>query len=203
MNLTPRIQKAIIKAAVLHYFQKRKGDGSPYIIHPYSVTFILANYTDNEDVIISGLLHDVLEDVPNYSEIQFKKDFGNKIYKIVKEVSGEEEDATFGREEQKSTWRARKGKYLKRLKSASLEAMMVCAADKIHNITSLMEAYRKEGNEVEKKFNASLDRKLWFYGEVLEVLRERLDNEIVKELKQVYSKSINLIKPNESKKPKN
>jgi len=49
MKLTPKIQKAITKASILHLGQKRKGDGSPYILHPYSVAFILSHYTDDED----------------------------------------------------------------------------------------------------------------------------------------------------------
>ncbi len=43
MKLTSIIQKAINKASVLHYNQRRKGDGLPYIVHPFSVAFILSN----------------------------------------------------------------------------------------------------------------------------------------------------------------
>ncbi|MEK7182016.1 MAG: HD domain-containing protein, partial [Patescibacteria group bacterium] len=64
MFLTPQIDKAIQRATVLHHGQERKGTGAPYIVHPYAVAFLLAHYTDDEDVIIAGLLHDVLEDVP-------------------------------------------------------------------------------------------------------------------------------------------
>ena len=49
---TSHIQKAINKAADLHRGQIRKGDGLPYIVHPFSVALILSNYTDDEDIII-------------------------------------------------------------------------------------------------------------------------------------------------------
>ena len=64
MELTKKIQKAINLASKLHHGQIRKGDGElPYISHPFSVAWILNQYTDNEDIIVAGILHDILEDV--------------------------------------------------------------------------------------------------------------------------------------------
>jgi (p)ppGpp synthase/HD superfamily hydrolase len=52
-------------ACRLHLNQVRKADeGLPYISHPFSVAWILSSYTDDEDTIKAGLLHDILEDVP-------------------------------------------------------------------------------------------------------------------------------------------
>ncbi len=187
MKLTPKIQKAINLAGVLHYRQKRKGDGLPYITHPYSVAFILSDYTNDENIIVAGLLHDVLEDVPGYSETDMEKDFGEKITKIVKQVS--EEKTLKSKGEKKKTWRMRKSNYLEGLKSVSREALMVCAADKIHNLNSFIEAYKEQGERIAKKFNASIEEKLWFYGEVLKTLKKRLKNNIVKELEKKYKKA--------------
>ncbi|MCD6148700.1 HD domain-containing protein [bacterium] len=187
MKLTPKIQKAINLAGVLHYRQKRKGDGLPYITHPYSVAFILSDYTNDENIIVAGLLHDVLEDVPGYSETDMEKDFGKKIAKIVKQVS--EEKTLKSKGEKKKTWRMRKSNYLEGLRSASREALMVCAADKIHNLNSFIEAYKEQGERIAKKFNASIKEKLWFYGEVLKRLKKRLKNNIVRELEKKYKKA--------------
>lgn len=194
MKLTPKIQKAIIRAVVLHDGQKRKGDGLPYIIHPYSVVFILANYIDNENIIAAGLLHDTLEDVSDYREEDLKKEFGEKVLKIVKEVS-EEKTADYSREKKKATWQMRKEKYLSHLKKSSFEAMMVCAADKIDNLQSMMEAHEEQGDKLWEKFNASKDKKLWFYGEVLRILKERLDNNIVQDLEKTYLEAEDLLNP--------
>lgn len=63
MRLTSKIEKAINFAAQKHLGQIRKGDGLPYIVHPFGVAWILSGYSTDEDVIVAGLLHDVLEDV--------------------------------------------------------------------------------------------------------------------------------------------
>lgn len=157
MKLTTKIQKAIIRAAVLHSGQKRKADGLPYIIHPYSTAFILTNYIDDEDIITAGLLHDTLEDVSGYKENDLKQEFGERVLDIVRQVS-EDKDPDDSKKKAKATWQARKQKYLSHLESASVEAMMVCAADKIQNLTSLTEAFKQQGKDLFKKFNAPIDK---------------------------------------------
>lgn len=134
MKLTPKIQKAIYKASVLHKGQKRKVEDLPFVTHLFSVAFILSNYTDNENIIVAGLLHDALEDVKAYYFKDLEKDFGERVTKIVKEVS-EDKDPNI-EENKKATWQRRKEGYLSHLKNASYEAMMVCCADKIHNLRS-------------------------------------------------------------------
>ena len=191
MNLTPKIQKAIIGASVLHKDQKRKGDGLPYIIHPYSVAFILSNYTDDEDVIVAGLLHDVLEDVPEYTKEDLKNDFGERVCKIVQEVS-EDKDPNDSQEKEKISWQERKEKYIANLKTDSQEALLVSCADKIHNLKAMLAAYKNQGEELWKNFNAPKEKISWYYGEVLEVMKDKLKNEIVGELAETYEKAKNI-----------
>ena len=184
-KLTPKIQKAIDIASEKHLGQLGKSDGLPYIVHPFEVAWILSKYTDDEDVIVSGLLHDTLEDVACYRFDDLKNDFGERVANIVKEVS-EDKDPNIITDE-KATWEDRKRKYLKHLEVASREAMLVCAADKIHNLSSLLDVYKEQGDAVWSKFNAPVDKILWFNGEVLGILRTRLDGELVRELQEVYT----------------
>lgn len=195
MKISPKLHHAIAKASVLHFDQKRKGDGSPYIMHPFSVAFILSNYTDDEDVIIAGLLHDVLEDVSKdkYGEEQMKQEFGERVYSIVKEVT--EDMDPEGGQKNRQTWLARKNKYIENLKNDSYEGLMVAAADKIHNLLSMTEIYKCQGDEIWCYFNAPDNKKLWFYEEVLKVLKERLDNPIVQELENTYNKAVKILLP--------
>ena len=185
MKLTPKIQKAINLAADKHLGQKRKGIELPYIVHPYSVAFILNDYTENEDIIVAGLLHDVLEDVKGYSYEDLEKDFGKSVAKIVKEVS-EDKDPNVEYYE-KATWEERKAGYLANLENDSEEALMITAADKIHNLQSMLNDYDTFGKSLWEKFNASKERKMWFYGEVVKVIKKRLKNDIVKELEDIYN----------------
>jgi hypothetical protein len=43
--------------------------------------------------------------------------------------------------DEKATWEERKMKYLFALEHDSEESLMVCAADKIHNLQSMIDAY--------------------------------------------------------------
>lgn len=192
MQLTPRLHKAIYQAAVLHNGQTRKADGAPYIIHPYAVAWILANYTDNEDIIIAGLLHDVLEDVKGYRVEDMQRDFGEQVTRIVKEVS-EDKDPNIEQDD-KATWQMRKEKYLANLANDSYEALMVCCADKIYNLTSMLEVYKIQGEKMWQKFNAPIDKQLWFYQEILKILQTKLNNPIVQELSTVYHTTLETFK---------
>ena len=133
MKLSSNIQKAINLASRLHFGQVRKGDlNLPFISHPFAVAWILSNYTDDEDVVIAGLLHDSLEDVPDYYFQDLVRDCGEKVARLVKGVS---EDKNPNIEEDgASTWLERKQKYLNTLEEDSDEALLICAADKIHNL---------------------------------------------------------------------
>ena len=170
MKLTPKIQQAINSASYLHSGQARKGDDSlPYISHPFSVAWILSNYTDDEDIIVSGLLHDVLEDVKDYYYPDMVRDFGERVAQIVKGVS-EDKDPNI-ESDNKATWEERKTKYLNGLEHDSEESLMVCAADKIHNLQSMIDDYQEKGEGLWEIFNSSKEKKFWFYGEVLNFLK--------------------------------
>lgn len=179
MKLTEKIQKAINIASSLHLGQNRKGTSPlPFIVHPFSVAWILGAYTDDENIIAAGLLHDVLEDVKGYDFDDMTKDIGTKIAEIVREVS-EVKDDEHG---DHLSWESRKIKYLEHLNEATYEAMMVSAADKIHNLRSLAELFKTQGESIWKHFHSPAGKRLWFYEEVEKILRKRLDNKIVDEV---------------------
>ena len=56
------IQKAAVFAAKAHDGMMRKGSKIPYIYHPMEVALIVAQMTDDPEVIAAAYLHDVLED---------------------------------------------------------------------------------------------------------------------------------------------
>lgn len=191
-TITARIQLAMTRATQLHWAQKRKGDGLPYIIHPYGVGFIVSHYTDHEDTICAAFLHDVLEDIPaeKYPHDRMIREFGKRVYQIVKEVS-EDKDASVTKELEKSSWKKRKLGYIANLKLASPEALIVCCGDKIHNLQSLIKLV-KTNPEGLKQFNATPAESVWFYGECLRVLEERCHNKIVVEYRYVFQSLISL-----------
>jgi len=179
---TPKIEKAIRKAAFLHRGQTRKDDErTPYVMHPFCVALILINYTDNEDVIAAGLLHDTVEDNHSYSLKELDRDFGVGVYRIVEEVTLVFKNKT------RENWLERKKLYLRHLDQASIEGLMVCAADKLHDMRTTIFAYRRQGDKLWKKFRGTPQQKSWFYQEIYEILKKRLNNPIVDEYRRTLA----------------
>jgi predicted RNA-binding protein with PUA-like domain len=188
MMLTERTKRALERATELHAGQYRKGTGLPYIVHPYSVASILSGYTDDEDVIVAGLLHDVLEDVPGYGVGDMEPEFGARVTSIVMAVT-EQKDPGSSEEDLRESWRKRKEGYLTNLRTAGREALMVAAANKIHNLWSVLDEYDRWEDDLWRQFHTPPDKKLWFFEQVLAILKERLDDPIVRELEGLYSEA--------------
>ena len=79
------IIKAYEIALRLHEGQFRKS-GEPYIIHPIAVAKILAGFGMDNETIIAGLLHDVVEDT-DYTRAQLVEDFDESIADLVDGVT--------------------------------------------------------------------------------------------------------------------
>ena len=175
--LTPRFLEAILLSAKAHEGQIRKGDDLPYITHPIAVMALLVKWGADEDTYISGLLHDVIEDAPllqmQLYKTKIEEKFGPRVLEIVESVT--EQDKSL-------PWKDRKKMYLEHLKVASKESLLVSCADMTHNLAALTEAYRTQGEEVWKRFNAVKQWKVWFIDRRVETLKERLPEKYVKEL---------------------
>lgn len=178
MIFTPRINEAIKLACHLHRHQTRKDDYStPYVSHLFSVAMILATATDDEDIIIAGLLHDSLEDVPHYTYDNLVSDCGERVASTVIHVT-EPLDANKMDNEQ-LPWLTRKEQYLENLKAGGTESAMVSAADKIHNTESFLSDTAKSGDVFISKFTSSLRNKLWFHEQALSIVTEKLGDDHV------------------------
>ncbi|MPY89255.1 MAG: HD domain-containing protein [Luteitalea sp.] len=59
---SPRVDRALKLAAIVHRRQQRRGTRVPYVMHPVQVARILECYGYGEDLVIAALLHDVIED---------------------------------------------------------------------------------------------------------------------------------------------
>lgn len=83
-----RLMRGIATASRAHDGHYRKGSGVPYISHPMAVMLIAASVTNDEDVLLAALFHDILEDVPeNYSRAEMKDEFGLRVVEIVEGVT--------------------------------------------------------------------------------------------------------------------
>ena len=182
LTWTPTVDRALAVAARCHAGQTRKDDPTPYIAHPVAVAMIVSDFTTDEDVVVAALLHDVLEDVPPsvYSAADMTADFGERVTEMVRGVS---EEKTAGQET--PPWRVRKEGYLAQLADDSPECLLISAADKIHNLRSMVAAHGRLGDAMWELFTAGPDEKLWFYRAIADTVGERLgDCAASRELRQ-------------------
>ena len=131
---TPRLHQAIDLAALAHRDQFRKDPDIqiPYVAHAYAVAYLLAEHDFSEDVVVAGLLHDVLEDRPSMADAV--AEFGETVLSLVRQVSERQKY----RQGVKLPWRDRKAAYIAHIRSTSPEAKAISCADKIHNMQSML-----------------------------------------------------------------
>lgn len=79
-----------------HADQKRKS-GEPYIIHPLETSIKLAEWRMDDDTIVAGLLHDLLEDT-SVDKRLISSTFNNNVLDLVKAVTKISSEAKKNRE---------------------------------------------------------------------------------------------------------
>lgn len=162
--LTLNLERALRWAAICHRGQSRRGCEAPYIEHAMGVALILDRLGFDEEVVIAGLLHDVVEDTPATSE-QIEARFGAVVAETVRHCSEVKTDA----EGRKRPWIDRKRDHLEALAQAPTSARAVILADKLHNLLSI-ELDLREGRPVWPTFHAERAQVLWYYRATLEQL---------------------------------
>lgn len=162
--LNLRIHNAIIFAAQMHKNQIRKGTDLPYIIHPMEVMQILTENGCSEDLIIAGILHDVLEDTAATPEI-IENLFGSKVLSL---VTSETQNIN-------KPWKERRQEALLKIAQEDKDAQLVFCADKLSNIKSIYADKLAIGDEVFKRFSAPISDIKWYYQNMVLVLN-KIDN---------------------------
>ena len=152
------VDRAIGFAARAHAKQRRKtGYAMPYIAHPFGVAMILQQMCCDETVVAAGLLHDVIEDTDEtLGEIRAR--FGDEVANIV----------AFCTEppKKRDNWEERKVHMIKSLENAPIEAKLVAAADKFHNLNHTLANFRDQGESVWKRFGRNGASQAWYYRSV-------------------------------------
>lgn len=171
-----RIARAVVYAAQCHAGQFRKGTTIPYIVHPCAVALRLQRYGAEEDVIIAGLLHDVVEDAGVALE-DLRREFGDRVAELVAKVSEQKRSV-----EGEIPWETRKRDALARLQVAGASAALIKAADVVDNIWTVCTDLERDGEGVWTRFKRGRESQLRLYRQTLDVCREILgDHPIIQE----------------------
>ena len=158
-----RVERAVAVALRAHRDQLREGDGQlPYIVHPITVALILSRYSNDEDVIIAGLLHDTLEDTTLAPE-EIAREFGDKVLATVQDVTEPQLPNL--------SWETKKARYLRHLENAPHGSLLVACADKIANLVSMLGLHGAERGATWADSHGGSARTLGFYRQVHTIVR--------------------------------
>ena len=161
-----RINHAFAFAAKHHDQQVRKGTRLPYLTHPANVAVILTRYDQDEDTVVAGILHDVIEDCVRggYTADALRTRIGEKFGDAVLETVLAVTEARVGPDGTEFSYDERKKDYLARLAQAGERARWVCAADKIHNASSILADLRRTEfpESVWDRFRSGRDTPGWY-----------------------------------------
>ncbi len=189
--LSPRFERALLFATQKHAGQHRKGTSVPYVAHPLGVASLVLEAGGDEDVAIAALLHDVVEDcggAPMLKEI--RRRFGKRVAHVVDGCTDTDVDP-------KPPWRDRKENYLKHLRTADADTRLVSAADKLHNVRSIVAAYREIGERVWERFHGKRDGTLWYYRALLDEFQRKKTNPLIRELERAVRELEAILTPAE------
>jgi len=162
------VVRAFSFAYKAHKGQYRKGSKIPYIVHPMDVASALMKNEASEEIVVAGLLHDVVEDAGVELQ-QVEKLFGNQVKRLVKGASEPEEyRREMSSEERRKTWKVRKSHTVSKIKDADYDLKLLSCADKLSNIRDMINDYNEVGDKLWNKLNATKEQQSWYYNSMLE-----------------------------------
>jgi guanosine-3',5'-bis(diphosphate) 3'-pyrophosphohydrolase len=165
-----------------HAKQFRKLGGESYDNHLYRVADYVRTAGGSEEQLKLALLHDSIEDVKHVDYDYILDHFGGRMAFLVSRLT----------EEKSASWYERKVKYLVTVTKSPVEVQEVFIADKLDNITSMVNTIKNNNGDVDwDVFEGGLVALNWFWSNIsiyvskmpkfsegFEVLRKELNENI-------------------------
>ncbi|HLF03286.1 MAG TPA: HD domain-containing protein [Anaerolineales bacterium] len=157
------IDSALTFAARAHDGQKRKNTDVPYIVHPVGVMLALVECGETDpELLAAALLHDTVEDT-SVTLAELREKFGERVAMIVEGCS---------EPDKRDTWEQRKQHTIAFLKIAPRDVQLVSAADKLHNLRSMVVDHAEVGETLWLRFKRGRAEIAWYYRSVMASLAE-------------------------------
>ncbi len=139
------IRRAYDFSARMHVDQKRES-GEPYVIHPLNVATIIAQLKLDVPSIVTGLLHDVVEDT-HASLAEVQANFGPEVAQLVDGVT-KVSKITFQSREEKQAENFRK---MIIAMANDIRVVLIKLADRLHNMRTLDHLSPERQNEIARE----------------------------------------------------
>lgn len=169
--------RAIAFAREKHEKQNRKGTLLPYIVHIYEVLQLLKEENADDDTIVAGILHDVVEDC-GVSIEEIGQIFG---YEVAVLVQNESEDKSLD-------YCQRKKLHMQHIANCSDRTKLINCADKLSNLRGIYLDLQCFGEEVWNRFNGTKNEIKTYYCYALNALKSIKKKKIYKVLKYYFKK---------------
>jgi GTP pyrophosphokinase len=168
--LSERYDQALVYARQLHQQQIRKGTdnaahnyyGLPYFSHVMAVSSLVLEYQGTEAEAIAALLHDALEDGPQYSgkpitqiRQEIARQFGQDVLQWVEGCTQSNDKGL--------DWWQRKQAYLDQVPHKSFSVLLLSAADKFHNASTIVRDLEAISDRLWQRFSHGKAGVLWYY----------------------------------------
>lgn len=159
-----KIEEAIHFMVKANKNQKRQNENINKSFHSMIIYTMLRDETDMEDVLVSALLHDIINDTEyGYEEIEER--FGTLVADMVSDLS---EDMAIPK------WFDRKKEYIDRMrKNPDVNVINIMLADKLHNLISNYDNFLKYGDNLWKKTGGSKDENKYIYREIYNIAKKK------------------------------
>lgn len=174
-GITPREKQAWEFAKQAHKGQVRKFINKPYFdAHVQKVNGIVKQYTNDEDLLIAALLHDVIEDCYEDKDVgyhEIKDIFGERVANLVKELTSLDDELDYDYDGNKTDY------LIDKMINMSDDALIIKLADRLQNISDAFTANENFRNKYFEETSRIIDD--------LERLRKfnRIQNLLVTEIK--------------------
>lgn len=170
------IFEAIRFAAYAHSGQYRKGTNIPYMSHLINVMKILCENNCKEEVIVAGILHDVVEDT-SVTIDEIETGFGREVAFLVRGATEIQKLSKIRKESDEQSWKERKQHTIHFLTGeATCDQLLVSSADKLDNLRAIRDDFDRIGETLwTTRFNAGKEEQKWYYTAITAAFRNRAD----------------------------
>jgi len=175
--LGSRFSLALKEAHRLHGNQYRKINPVPYLSHLLAVAALVLEYGGDEDQAIAALLHDSIGEAAKKEEgahslrTHLAALFGDRVLGLI-------DHCTDSNITPKPPWRERKEAHLRRLKDAPDDALLIVAAEKLHDLRCLVPELIQYGPELWSRFRGGREGTLWYFHSTTLVARNRFGGQL-------------------------